>query len=187
MKETIRLLHRCYLILMSLLFCLSPLSMAQDTAPVSCMSVEDVDFGNTTFDSGGSQFSFHGGKAHHWDCQDCSERRNKWDWEARIEKDVTVIPTPDVPVRFLLIHDDHKTGTGWWYHLVGFRCAAIKGDAQKRQLVKVFDRTAMTLHIEKLTDDGVIVSVTEQGGVQRQYRYKWDNQRLTFVLENRQR
>lgn len=158
-------------------------SAAREKAPLPCTSVEDVDFGNATFDSGGTLFSFHSGKAYHRDCPDCSERRNRWDWAAEIEKDVTVVATPGVPVRFLLIHDDHKTGTGWWYHLVGFRCAAITGEANKRQLVKVFDHMAMTLHIEKLTDDGVTVSITEQSGIQRQYRYKWGSQSLTFVLE----
>lgn len=174
---------------MFLLFSFSCLCVAQDTARGSrptpsfpCERVEDVDFGNATFESGGTLFAFHHGKAHNWDCPACSKQDGKWDWEAEIEKDATLNPSPGVTVRFLLVHDDHKTGTGWWYHLIGFRCSAVTRDPGQTELVKVLDYTAMTLHIDALTATDVDLSITEHTGQRHHRRYTWDNHERAFVL-----
>lgn len=162
---------------------LAPASQETKFAPrlTPCMRVEDVDFNNATFESDRTLFSFHHGKARRSDCPDCGEQSEPWDWKANIEKDVTLNPSPDVTVRFLLVHDEHMTGSGWWYHLVGFRCAPIGDQPDRKQLVKVFDRTAMSLRIETLTTDRVTVSITERSG--HQYPYRWDVRSGSFRLQ----
>lgn len=149
----------------------------------SCSRIEDVDFHNATFESGGTVFSFRHGKAHHRDCPESGDESLPWDWEAEIQKDVLVSPSPKVNVRFLLIHDEHKTGTGWWYHLVGFRCAPGEDASSRRQLIKVFERTAMSLRIEKLTNENVTFSITSEGGRRRRYQYRWDVRSGSFALQ----
>lgn len=157
---------------------------AQPVQNAPCVAIENVDFQNASFESGGHVFSFHHGKAFSRDCENCEQQEPRPDWEATIEKDILVSPSPGMEVRFLLVHDVHQTGTGWWYYLMGFRCAPSAEASGAKPLLKVFDRKAMFLRVEELTDRNVKVSVVVGKGVKRHYMYAWDSGTRTYALRN---
>lgn len=156
-------------------------------APVgkdTCADVRVLDVNNLTFESGKYLFTFHRGKAHSWDSPDQGSEQEKPDWQAKIERDKIVSPALGIRIRFLLIDNIHETGTGWHYHLVGFRCAPLNSTSDQR-LLKVFDRQGMSLRVENLDDHSVTISVAtvRDKPTREHWLYEWDTTKEAFSLK----
>ena len=150
----------------------------------TCTGISNVDFRNLKFESKGRFFAFHKGKAYNWECPECGVDRDNPDWEAEIEQDKVINPAPSIRIRFLLVHDDHLRGTGWWYHVIGFQCEATGSSKRGGRLLKVFDRQGMSLQPERIDDQGITVTAATVPGKSliEHFAYRWDNSSSRFVL-----
>jgi hypothetical protein len=156
-------------------------SAQQGKAPaVPCDDVTKLDVRNLVIRTGQRTFAFHNGIALNYD--DPNEQEidySKPDWEAEIEKDSVVQIAPNVVVRFLFIDDSHVTGSGWRFHLTGFRCSGGK-------LQEVFHREGLSLKVDRLDSTGVGVSlnVIPDKPIRRHWVYTWDRNRSEYVLSS---
>jgi hypothetical protein len=177
------------LVLLLAVFAVTPKLVAQQQMAVkavgtrTCTDIRSVDFSNLKFESAGMVFAFHKGKAYSWDCRDCADR-DKPDWGAKIEQDKIISPAPGIRIRFLLVENNHLTGTGAWYHVVGFRCEPT-GSQNRGRLLKVFDRNGMSLQLESIDNQGVTLTTATVPGkpIVEHFTYKWDNDTSQFVLD----
>jgi hypothetical protein len=151
----------------------------------TCTDIRGVDFSNLKFESVGTVFAFHKGKAHSKDCPACADS-DKPDWEAHIEQDKLIRPSPSVSIRFLLVNNSHLTGAGSWSHVVGFRCMSTDSPAGSR-LLKVFDRKGMSLQLERVDNQSVTLTTFTVPGkpIVEHFAYRWDNGSSLFVLDKK--
>ncbi len=185
------LLHaRGLLVLLLAISAATPTLVAQQQMTVkalencTCTDIRNIDFSNLTFESAGTVFAFHKGKANSRDCPDCVADSNKPDWEANIEQDRVISPSPGIRIRFLVVDNDHRTGTGSWIHVVGFRCEP-SGSPDDGRLLKVFDRKGMSLKLERIDDQGVTLTAytVPRKPIVKHFAYRWDNGSSQFVLD----
>jgi hypothetical protein len=90
---------------------------------IPCTDIRAVDFKNTAIQYGSRAFASHDGVALNYDMPEVSSAP---DWKAEIIRDQTVEPTAGTYIRFLLIEDDHETGSGTHIWLLGYRCSSGK-------------------------------------------------------------
>jgi len=163
-----------------LLLAVAASAMGQN--PVADWSdIATLDFKNATVTTTGRTFAFQDGTAYNSD----TPGNEKSDWEATIEKDTTVSPAPGVKTRFLLIADSHLTGTGAWLYLMGFRCEPLNSHSPTGHFLKVFEMKALSLSVERLDDNRVVVSIHPFSGkpTTKHFAYKWDRGTGKFRLE----
>jgi hypothetical protein len=186
------LLHAIGLLVLLLTITAKPTLEAQQQMVVkalenrTCTDIRNIDFNNLKFESAGTVFSFHNGKAHSRDCPDCATDSDKPDWEANIEQDKVITPSPNVSIQFLLVDNSHLTGTGSWIHVVGFRCVTADSPVGSR-LLKVFDRKGMSLQLERIDNQSVTLTMFTVPGkpIVEHFAYRWDNGSSQFVLDKK--
>jgi len=98
-------------------------SIGERALAIRCGDITRLDFKNLTINSGSRTFAFDNGTAANYDSPSDPERDRKPDWRAEIERDTVVQPDPKVSARFLVIHDNHETGSGWRYFISGYQCS----------------------------------------------------------------
>ena len=96
--------------------------------------------------------------------------------ESRDWKDSIIQSAPDVIVRFLVIHDSHRTGTGWRYYVTGLRCSGGK-------LQEVFHRDGMSLRVDRLDSTAIGISLdVAPGEPTRHLSFTWDRNTSQYTL-----
>lgn len=157
-------------------------SASAQSETTSCPDIQKGDFRNSKIDIGETSYAFHDGEALNYDdpVEDNSPRRVP-DWKATIAQDNFIELNGDMPVRVLLIHNNHETGSGWTYYVVVYRCS-------KGTLEQIFERHGLTLTIDKIDAKAIVVSVVSptQGfpAARKHFSYIWDAQRTKLVLSS---
>jgi len=147
---------------------------------VQCTDIANIDFKNMDIDLHGNKleqhFSFRNGKAQEI-IEDEPEIPKQVEWEATIEKEMSVTPTHDVIIRFILIVNDHVGGTGEIGYLVGYGC--FNG-----LLRQVFEQDGFTLNIDKMSRDVIILRTHPEyrGPFTKRFSYRWDPKTSIYVL-----
>jgi hypothetical protein len=153
-------------------------AFAQRNGPheTPCTDIKAVDFKNTTIQYGTRTFAFHDGVALNYDMPEVSRVP---DWKAEIIRDQTVEPTAGTYIRFLLIEDNHETGSGSYNYLIGFRCSAGK-------VSEVFRRKGISLGLDRLDDSGVTVGLNPIYGklVRKHWAYVWDRETQKYRISS---
>jgi hypothetical protein len=161
-------------------------SRAQPPGPQPCSDIAQIDLNNLTIATKGSGFGeifeFRDGIAHRHDGS--YNPSDPPDWEARIEKDQTITPSPGVKVRFVSFLDDHLTGTGTWSHVVGFRCSPANRNP-RGHMETVFDQGGLSLELKKLDDTGVVISLNAVPNqpIVKYSQYSWDQHLSRFAVK----
>ncbi len=156
-------------------------SIGKPARGIHCADINRLDFRNLTIRSGTRTFVFKGGTATHSDSPSEPGQNRTPDWTAKIERDTVVQPEPGTSVRFLVIHDNHLTGSGWRYYISGYRCA-------EGALSEVFHRDGRSLAVDLLSSDGIDVSSlvgvspTPAQEIRKRWSYIWDRGRSGYVL-----
>jgi len=174
----------------------------------SCADIGKVDFRNvrimiagksadhnelTTYNNeptGKYHFNMRHGVAHHWDGGDIedpgfldyADKDRPPDWEAKIVLDKVVTPPRASAVRFIQLEDEHLTGTGEWFYVLGFTCYA-------RKLKRVFQFTSRGVTLRAVNDDSFILEhgVWQKGDPEmgpssmRRLRYQWLPEKGRYV------
>jgi hypothetical protein len=98
-----------------------------------------MDLRNIYIDLGDAGFDFKNGVASLFD-----EAHSKTPgWEATLRGDVTIDAAPGIPVRFVLIYNNHVNGSGWRFYFVGYGC--FQG-----RMKQVLKREGLSLAIDKI-------------------------------------
>jgi hypothetical protein len=151
--------------------------------PIRCTAVGQLDFKNLTVDLDGELVPFRNGAADTYPLgaattfEDGVQPQAEFRYEIVFDK--TVSPAPSIAVRMLGITQEHLTGSGWLNHIAGFTCAA-------GVLHKEFDRRALSLILETLTDNEITVSMLPYYGknTAKWWRYKWSREARRYQLES---
>jgi hypothetical protein len=158
-------------------------SIGERALAIRCGDITRLDFKNLTINSGSRTFAFDNGTAANYDSPSDPERDRKPDWRAEIERDTVVQPDPKVSARFLVIHDNHETGSGWRYFISGYQCS----DGELRE---VFHRDGLSLAVDRLDSDGINVSSivganpTTGQKIRKRWSYTWDRSRSRYVIRS---
>ncbi len=164
-------------------FALTGASVQGKETITPCHDVTGLDFKNLTISNrihhNTQQLAFKDGVALNYDDPE-KEKSGTPDWRAEIKRDTVVHPAPGISVRFLLIHQDHLTGTGWNWWLVGYGCS-------NGRLRQVFSCDGLSLKIERLDDSGIVVSKLLKYGspIETHRSYIWEKTQLMYVLASR--
>ncbi len=172
----------CCLIL-ALSFAPTKALVCGDETIIPCHDVTKLDFKNLTISNrihhNTRQLAFKDGVALNYDDPE-REKSGTPDWKAEIERDTVVHPAPGSSVRFLLIDEDHLTGTGWNRWLVGYSCS-------NGHLRQVFSRDGLSFEIERLDNSGSIVSklLTHGSPIKTHWSYTWEKAQSEYVLASK--
>ena len=142
-----------------------------------CDDVTELDFKSLAVRTSRRTFAFQNGIAANWDgLMGQDTEHTQPDWKAEIEKDSIIQSAPDVIVRFLVIHDSHRTGTGWRYYVTGLRCSGGK-------LQEVFHRDGMSLRVDRLDSTAIGISLdVAPGEPTRHLSFTWDRNTSQYTL-----
>ena len=143
-----------------------------------CSDVTKLDVRNLTIRTAQREFAFHKGIAINSDGFQAPEQSTP-DWKAEIVEDKIIHPTPNVVVRFLVIHDSHESGSGWQIYATGLVCAAGK-------LHEVFHRDGMSLDVDRLDSTTINVSLNVIPGkpTRKHFSYTWDLNTSKYLLSS---
>jgi hypothetical protein len=185
MKMTFTFIGRATLIAASALVVPSLVGSSTEQAigkGTACDDITMVDYKNSRIDvgeHGGTRILvFHNGEALQYG--DDEGLPKAIDWRATIEEDINVDAAVNVPVRFLLIHDSHEGGSGWRYYLLGYMCF----DGNMR---RVFERDAMSLHIDTIGSQGLVISLNlnTHKAVREHFLYVWDSDHSRYTQKSK--
>jgi hypothetical protein len=144
----------------------------------SCSSVADLDLHNATING----IMFVDGKA----CSsDAAESSRQCDWEHRIARDEILRPAAGKAVRLVMIHSNHKTGTGAWDTVLVFDCL----NGLRRT---IFEKKYLYgVRIRKTADGFVLTSGDWQPkdpiccpSKEKHETYRWNPNKNTYILES---
>ena len=142
------------------------------SAEPPCTDIRKVDLPNTSMDVGDAVFDFHKGVASIFEDQEL-------EWEATMKRIMAIDAAPGIPVRFVLIHNNHMNGSGWQFYFVGYGC--FQG-----RMKRVFRQKGLSLKIDRLDEHAVVVSkVLEYGNpAETQFSYVWNGKAEKYELNS---
>jgi hypothetical protein len=142
------------------------------SAELPCTDSRKVDLQNTSIDVGDAGFDFHKGVASIFEDQEL-------EWQATFKRDVTVDVAPGIPVRFMLIYNNHMNGSGWHFYFVGYGCF-------QRRMKQVFGQEGLSLKIDRVDEHAVVVAKILGYGNQAgtYFSYVWNGKREKYELNS---
>lgn len=172
-------MKRSLLLIILLLIPLETISFAEGPSNnTPCSSIANLDMLNATINN----IKFVDGEA----CtSDSAELPDQCDWEHKISSDEVFRPITGKEVRLVIIHSNHKTGSGAWDTVLVFNC--LNGSIRKI----IENKYLYGVKINKKTEGEVVLTSGDWQpkdpmccpSREKHETYRWNSSKNTYVLQ----